>query len=101
MIPVAITKGIQERVPEEIIEFLLFLTMKRVVESEIDTDYLQIFKLSISEELPSMQLIQHRQEKPELIENHFLPLIKPTPCEEEIYILPNEIGIAVLLAEEY
>ncbi|EPE2272443.1 DUF960 family protein [Enterococcus faecalis] len=100
MKPFYITPGIQNDIPQEVLEFILVLYHKRLFTAE-NVDYLQVFELTGSKYLPRLQLIQHRQEEPELIENSFVPLTESDVCETTIYIIDDGEYRTMLLADEY
>ena len=87
-----ITKGAQSEIP---IELQIF--MWRCIDSMPEPkDYLQVFRLSLSD---GKQKIIHEQEQPEYKKEYLLPLDKPV--NEKVYVIDDGDHCTMLLAEEY
>ena len=87
-----LTKGVQSEIP---IELQLFMwDCLSTIKGE--KDYLQIFRLSVSD---GLQKIVHEQEVPEFKAEYILRVTQP--IDQKVYIIDDGDHCTMLLAEEY
>lgn len=94
-----ITKGIANNVPLELQIFMwqLIEDLKETVE---EVDYLQVFDVSVIDEIENKVRIIHSQEIPEYKK---IWIIKTSePCSNErIFVIDDETHSTMMLAKEY
>lgn len=87
-----ITKGVQSEVPI-VLRLFMWDCISALPEPK---DYLQIFKLSVSD---GKQKIVHEQEQPEFKREYLLTVSNPVTAK--VYVIDSETYSTMLLAEEY
>jgi hypothetical protein len=99
-----ITRGIQSGIPISLITEL-WKVLDKFLETTIQKDYLQVFKLTITE---NNLALEHFQEEPNYRQNLLLgvqlrnELMKINSSKEiKIYVIDDEDHSTMLLAEEY
>ena len=95
-----VTQGVNSEIPLEI-QVLMWKCVDELVESNVDTDYLQVFKFKVEES--SMLTIIHTQEQPEhkkeisiTMEMQYSSLIGKT-----VFIIDDNSHSTALLGREY
>lgn len=86
-----ITKGVQSEIPA-VLQLFMFDCISVIPEK----DYLQIFRLSVTND---KQKIIHEQEEPEFKREYILNI--PEPITAKVYVIDDEDHCTMLLAEEY
>jgi len=96
-----LTRGIDAQVSKEL-QILMWQSVEELVKSETETDYLQVFELSLDEEKNHIK-IKHTQEQPPFentihikAQESFLPL-----PEAKIFVIDDLTHSTMLLASEY
>lgn len=87
-----ITKGVQSEIPV-VLQIFMWDCISALPEPK---DYLQIFRLSVSD---GKQKIVHEQEQPEFKREYLLTV--PNPVTTKVYVIDDEDHCTMLLAEEY
>lgn len=87
-----ITKGVRSEIPA-VLQIFMWDCISALPEPR---DYLQIFRLSVSD---GKQKIIHEQEQPEFRREYILRL--PESVNAKVYIIDSETYSTMLLAEEY
>lgn len=87
-----LTRGVQAEIP-----FELQLVMWSCIDKLPDPkDYLQVFRLSVSDD---MQIVTHEQEEPEYSKEYRLNT--GTSITQKVYVIDDGDYCTMLLAEEY
>jgi site-specific DNA-adenine methylase len=99
-----VTKGIAEQLPNSLV-IKLWSILDDFLKSDINKDYLQVFKVKIDQQHIE---INHFQEEPSYTKKHLLKIegskeasTKPIEREIKIYIIDDVTHSTMLLAEEY
>ena len=87
-----LTKGVQTEIPFELRHFM-WACIDSMPEPK---DYLQVFRLSVSD---GNQMIAHEQEQPEYKKEYILNL--RTPITQKIFVIDDGDYCTMLLSEEY
>ena len=90
----SITSNAQNRIPPLLQLFLWNLFDEMDVKSK---DYLQVFRLSVSDD--GTQHIIHEQEEPEYRKEYDIQV--DTPINAKVYVIDDNDHSTMLLAEEY
>lgn len=91
------TRTIAEELHMEI-AFILWQLIDAQNEQNVETDYLQVFELSVSD---SKQVIIHRQEVPEIKGSCIRTLEDTEPITSTIWCIDNGDGQVMLFPEDY
>jgi hypothetical protein len=93
-----ITRGIKEELSPEI-QLILWGFIDRLVNSGVETDYLQVFELEFKE---SSLKIKHFQEVPQYISLHEHKLLEQSENKNlKVYVIDDRDHSTMLLASEY
>lgn len=95
------TSGINERVPFNI-QLALWDLVDKLVKSEMEVDYLQVFELKTNENLKDNKIlhIKHSQEVPEYKKEYVLEKVDVV-LNDKIYIIDDVEHCTMLFASEY
>ena len=95
-----ITIGVAETIDIEI-QIFLFELIDELVQSKVEIDYLQVFKLEmIRKNLEHNLKVTHSQEVPDYNQEYFINV--NTPIDAKIFVIDDgQSYVTMLLAEEY
>ena len=92
------TRSVAEELHMEI-AIILWQLIDRLIEQEVELDYLQVFDLSIG--VDNQLAITHRQEIPERRETWIIPLVDAEPLARTIWCIDNDDGQMMLFPQDY
>ncbi|MFP4457815.1 MAG: DUF960 family protein [Clostridia bacterium] len=99
------TIGVDSKVPEEL-QAIMWQSIAKLVDSDTEVDYLQIFKLSRCNKHKKCQLITHSQEQPNEYKKEIHVISESKKITTKIFVISshdedgNEYS-TMMLAKEY
>lgn len=94
-----VTRGIADNIPVAI-QIALWQTIDKLVDSDISTDYLQVFKLVNSNNGRTALKVIHSQEVPPYTKEYVIQDCK-LGSDFKIYVIDDSTHSTMLLADEY
>lgn len=94
-----ITKGIANNVPLEL-QFFMWKLIEDLKETVGEVDYLQVFDVSVIDEIENKVRIIHSQEIPEY-KKIWIIKMNESCSNERIFVIDDETHSTMMLAEEY
>ena len=94
-----VTRGVGNRIPLDI-QIFMWQLIEDLKDTVGELDYLQVFDISIADEVEKIVRIIHSQEVPEYKK---IWIVKSSePCDsQKIFVIDDDTHSTMLLAEEY